>query len=153
MISWDSGYNKITLISRMPTIYSSPGDDRPPTDGQTRYVVPVGKGFFFDGEDGPRILDISDGTANTIMAVEADADHAVIWTKPEDLEIDLEHPLKGLAGSRIGGFFAALPTGGFERYLDDIDASLFLKLLTSAAAKPWTVSSTASRSRGCTNQA
>ena len=42
--------------------------------------------------------------SNTIMAVEADEAHAVIWTKPDDLEFDPQKPrtrIDGAARPRI----------------------------------------------------
>ena len=40
----------------------------------------------------------TDGTSQTILVVEADPDHAVIWTRPDDLVVDLENPGRGLTG-------------------------------------------------------
>ena len=39
---------------------------------------------------------ISDGIGETIMLVVADVEHAVPWTKPEDLQIDPQNPAAGL---------------------------------------------------------
>ena len=87
----------------MPKLYSSPGAVRP---GMTNYLAVCGKGLMFDGEKGRKTTDITDGTSYTIMLVEADDDHAVIWTKPEDWQFDLQQPLAGLGHAHAGGFNA-----------------------------------------------
>ena len=43
---------------------------------------------MFPGPKGVRIADVTDGTSNTILFVEADDDHAVVWTAPDDLAYD-----------------------------------------------------------------
>ena len=51
---------------------------------------------MFPPTGGLKIKDITDGTSKTIMTVEVDPGHAVVWTKPDDLEVDLENPGLGL---------------------------------------------------------
>ena len=51
---------------------------------------------MFPGRKPIQVKDVTDGTSQTILIVEALEDRAVIWTKPEDMQIDLEKPLKGL---------------------------------------------------------
>ena len=41
-------------------------------------------------------------TGNTVLVVEVDDEHAVIWTKPDDLNFDLDNPGKDLGGSIPG---------------------------------------------------
>jgi hypothetical protein len=55
---------------------------------------------MFDGRVGLRVSEVSDGVSKTIMLVEVDPRYAVIWTKPDDLEVDLDNPLRGLLGER-----------------------------------------------------
>ncbi len=131
---WDSEHNK-ELISKMPLFYSSPGSTDLPTEGKTRYVVLVGDGFLFDGDEGPAIGDVTDGTSNTIMVVEANPDSAVIWTQPDDLEIDLEDILAGLEGSRVGGFHALLCDGSVRFISQNIDPDTLLALFTKAGGE------------------
>ena len=56
----------------------------------------TGKGTAFP-QDGTKvkIADITDGTSNTIMVVEADDEAAVPWTKPADLPADPKQPTQG----------------------------------------------------------
>ncbi len=103
---WDSPYNR-PLIEKMPDIFGSP-DPRSKEKGRTRYVVPVGKETVFPGSTPLSVSDIRDGCANTIMAVELDDDHAVIWTRPQDLSFNAANPAEGLAALPKGGFWALL---------------------------------------------
>jgi RNA polymerase sigma factor (sigma-70 family) len=64
---------------------------------------------------GVEISEVTDGTSNTLMVVEA-AD-AVPWTKPDDLPFSANAPLPRLGGSMRGGF-AALFADGRVRFLD-----------------------------------
>jgi len=77
---WDSEHNK-KLIAQMPKTYVSPLAAAP--EGQTYYKGFVGKGAFFEPGRTVKITEITDGTSNTIMAVEGGK--PVIWTKPDDI--------------------------------------------------------------------
>ena len=102
---WDSEHNK-TLIAKMPAPYQSSKNKELLQAGKTTYLAPVGENFMFTGT--PKTLtfrDITDGTSNTILLVDADDDHAVIWTRPEDFKPDPKNPKAGLrnqAGMPLG---------------------------------------------------
>jgi len=93
---WDSDHNK-KLISKMPDVFRCPalGDERI-EKGLTPFVGPVAPKTIFEGGDAIPFSKIRDGTSNTLAFLEADEEHAVIWTKPEDLRVDWKEPLKGL---------------------------------------------------------
>jgi hypothetical protein len=110
---WDSEHNK-KLIAKMPVQYRSPMSKL--KDFRSNYVVPVGPGTVFEGHEGMSFKDIKDGTSHTIMAVEVDDDHAVIWTKPDDLSYDPKEPAKGLGGV-YKNCFIALFCDGFVRLI------------------------------------
>jgi hypothetical protein len=98
--------------------------------GMTTYLAPLGKNTIFSGKIGVPISDITDGTSNTIMIVDADPQHAVIWTKPDDLEIDLEKPMKGLVGQHDNGFMAARCDGSVRIIPKNIDLKTLRALFT-----------------------
>jgi len=107
---WDSPHNK-KLIAKMPKVFADPSGktDKP---GRTRYLAPIGAKTIFDGKaEGIAIRRITDGTSNTILFVEAAPENAVIWTKPEDLQINPKAPKKGLLGKEAKGFYAAFADG------------------------------------------
>lgn len=108
---WDSHHN-LALVQKIPPAYVNPKLDAKLTRaGRTNYLVPTGPGTLFDGERGTRMTDIRDGTSHTLLILEANADRAVIWTKPDDLQIDPDRPLLGL-GQFHPGFFMALCADG-----------------------------------------
>lgn len=97
---WDSPHN--IKLSKVPVaVYLSPNMKTNTTPDKksflTAYVVPVGPGTVFAGKEGLKTEDIKDGPSKTIMALEVDEDHAVVWTKPEDLPFDPQNPAKGLS--------------------------------------------------------
>jgi prepilin-type processing-associated H-X9-DG protein len=95
---WDSEHNK-RLVSKMPAVFANA--EAPPSNepGLTHYQVFVGGGapFRFDAR-GIRVVDVTDGTSNTIMI--ATATDPVPWTKPEDLTYSARKPVPKLG---LGG--------------------------------------------------
>src|SRR5207248_5831864 len=102
---WDSDHNK-KLIKKIPKVYISPSLPGLTEEGKTIYVVPAGPGTAFAGKEGIPIAKITDGLSNTILALEADADRAVIWTKPVDVQVNLKEPARGLRRHGDRGFLA-----------------------------------------------
>lgn len=107
--SWDSEHNK-KLIPLMPEVYQV-GSEPNIAAGKTCLVLPVGDVTLFPGGRGLELKEITDGTSNTIMVVEVDNDHAVTWTKPDDLSFDAANPKAGLGGHFGDGFLALLADG------------------------------------------
>lgn len=139
---WNSAHN-LALIEFMPDVYCDPNFDMP---GRTMYLQPVGKGALFGKgkndngrglteiagwttKDGKMLgwtkqlnyQDVSDPAATTIMLIEADPERAVIWTKPDDFEFDLESPLAGLGHATPGGFHVRFVDGAVEFLPHDIE--------------------------------
>ena len=100
---WDSA-NNLPLLAEMPDLFRSAGDasDTTATRVQTFNGPDAPFGFRAAGLDqlGPTLSSIRDGTSNTILFVEAAADQAVPWTKPDDLEFDINDPLAGIDTSQ-----------------------------------------------------
>jgi hypothetical protein len=106
---WDSDHNK-KLVARMPGVYQG-ASRRMNAAGKTLFLAPVGKDVAFSGgAKGRTFAEFQDGTSNTILFVLADDAHAVEWTRPEDLKIDLDKPDAGLARTP-GGLLVALADG------------------------------------------
>jgi hypothetical protein len=85
-------------------------------DGMTTYLAPLGESLIFTGTDKKiKITDISDGVSNTIILVDADDEHATVWTKPDDLRVDPIAPLKGLVGHYPSFFVAAFADGSVRQ--------------------------------------
>ncbi len=105
---WD-GPNNSKLIPLMPETYALPNDTTTPS-GSTHYRVFVGNGAAFEWCKGAHVPnDFPDGTANTILVVEAAT--PVPWTKPDELDYDPNGPLPALGGHFSGGSQAALVDG------------------------------------------
>ncbi len=123
---WDSPHNK-KLIAKMPMTFRSPNSNAGP--GKTTYLVPLGKRTIFGVKGGCRIRDITDGTSNTILIVEADDKFAVPWTKPEDLKYDPKNP-KAAFQNQKRGFNAAFADGSVRFISQAIDAKVLRALFT-----------------------
>jgi Protein of unknown function (DUF1559) len=111
---WDSAHNR-TLIPRMPEVYGPPPNSGVP-EGKTTLMVPVGDDTVFpDRKGGTQFQDIVRGTSNTILIVEVTAPHAVIWTKPDDLNVTPSDPKEGLVEPGQAGIRAVFADGSFRR--------------------------------------
>jgi prepilin-type processing-associated H-X9-DG protein len=79
---WDSPNNKKLLVE-MPDIYARASLPKPDSD-RTPFLALVGKGAGFEPKRKLRVpADFQDGTANTILVIEAGT--PVPWTKPEEI--------------------------------------------------------------------
>ena len=109
----------------MPAVYKSPNS--PGLINKTRYLAPVGPSSILGEKTKISFRDIPDGSSNTVLVVEAGADKAVPWTKPEDLTYDPKNPVGSL--SEIGDFFVILMADGSVHQLKaTIDAASLLNL-------------------------
>jgi hypothetical protein len=111
---WDSPHNK-QLIPLMPKVFAGANTPFDPSRGPTRMAT------------------IMDGTANTILAVEA-AD-AVIWTKPDDLEMTAGGPIPALGGHYRGGFHVLLFDGSIRWLPQDTPSQTLRAAITPAGGE------------------
>jgi hypothetical protein len=133
---WNSEHNK-KLIPRMPALYGNLGDNQKTADGKTHFLMPVGKDALFQNDPKKKVKfsAILDGTSNTIMLVEGDDDHAVTWTQPEDLPIDLKKPRVGLQVNKPDGMLIAMADGSVHLLRKSIDDKTLGSLFTPAGGE------------------
>ena len=124
---WDSPHNK-KLLDQMPDIYA-PVTKKDEPKHSTYYQVFTGPGALFGGDEGTKLKDIWDGTAWTIMVVEA-AD-PVPWTKPEDLPFNKGERLPQVGGLFKDTFHAAMADGSVRRIVKKVDPIVLRALITS----------------------
>lgn len=128
---WDSPHNK-TLIERMPLVYRSP-NMKTDKKGLTTYLVPSGDKTILSGDAPVGIIDVTDGSSNTILVVDVSDENAVIWTKPDDWQYDAEKPMQGLIGHYPDGFQALLVDGSVKFISKDVDVETLKALMTRNA--------------------
>ena len=129
---WDSAHNK-KLIEKMPPIYEPVGGGKK-GKGQTYYQVFTGPDTPFDGANKITLNGITDGTSNTILAVEAK--DPVTWTKPADLTMPKDKDkLPGLGGLFQNGMNALFFDGSVRFISRDVRAESFRKLVTPAGGE------------------
>ncbi len=110
---WDSEHNK-KLIEKMPRMYVTGGASKA-KPGETHYQVVTGPGTLFDGAKKPQIRDITDGTSNTVLAIEAK--NPEIWTKPADLTLPKDKDKLPAVGENFTNGFNALMCDGSVRFV------------------------------------
>ncbi|MBI1246675.1 DUF1559 domain-containing protein [bacterium] len=132
---WNSEHNQ-KLIKQMPMPYATSADHKLAAEGRTRYERPLGKGLPASKEGDLKVQDITDGTSNTFAVVEVPEADAVIWTKPADIEIDVDAPMKSLLPGDIQGFMAARYDGSVRYCLkNELTNDILKALLTYAGGE------------------
>jgi len=131
--AWDSPHNR-TLISKMPVLFHCPSEkDALVADGKTRYLTPRGAGTIMPGAESVALRDITDGTSNTILAIDAGNDHAVVWTQPADWEFDPEPGIEAVFKSHDPGGTNMMFADGSVKFIRATIAAATLRAMLTRA--------------------
>jgi RNA polymerase sigma factor (sigma-70 family) len=123
---WDSAHNK-KLIEKMPKVFEINRGEK--GDGLTYYQVFTGPDTVFDGQKKMRPADITDGTSNTLLALEAR--QPVIWSRPADLVLPREKDrMPPVGGLFTNGFNVVLCDGSVIFMVRDPQPKLLRSLVT-----------------------
>jgi Protein of unknown function (DUF1559) len=121
---WDSQQN-LEVAKKMPELYRTSAKKN-----STSFMMIVDGGSFDSSNTPARMMDISDGTSNTIALILSDQE--VAWTKPyADVIYSGNSPVPGLSKSRLVGM-----ADGTTRTLPKIDDSVFRALITRGGGEP-----------------
>jgi len=135
---WDSPNNK-RLLARMPDVYGGPGVRQKAGADKTFYRGFTAPGGIFEKPAAPgnpapkiKIADILDGTANTLLIV--DAGEAVEWTKPDDLDFSPNKPRPSFGGAYPNLPFALvlMADGTVHQMRKDVPDDTLRKLIDRA---------------------
>ncbi len=149
---WDSEHNR-KLIERMPKTYRSRNwsPDEPTktcllgvTSDGDRAVAATGRGApvndrlgtMFQGRDGIKLQQVTDGTSNTILIVETEPEHAVVWTKPDDLPYDAGQPMRGFGFDENGMVPTLFCDGSVRMLKESLEAEMWRRLMLRNDGNP-----------------
>jgi len=128
---WDSERNK-KLLDKMPDVFAGAAD--PPKGSNASVFAVVGDKTCFPPKGTVGFRNVTDGTSNTIMFLEAKRD--IPWTKPEEIEVDQRgHPKGKLGGWHEGGFTGVLMDGSARFWTDDEAKPILPALVTIAGGE------------------
>ncbi len=132
---WDSEHNK-KLIPLIPRTYTVRGRDT--TEGLTYYRSFSGEGTAFPPPKnglagkfafGLKFVDISDGSSNTGLVVEAG--DPVVWTKPDELAFTPNGALPSVGGMFGGGYRMLFCDGSVREMKPDTAAATLKGIITA----------------------
>jgi prepilin-type processing-associated H-X9-DG protein len=126
---WDSP-NNLKVLQRIPKVYQADENSRG-TDSS--YYVLTGKDTIFSGPQGTKFTEITDGTSNTILAVEAKEN--IPWTKPQDLDYSATQPVPKLGGFFPQGFNALFADGSVRFIMNSVAEQTLRAVITKAGGE------------------
>ena len=118
---WDSPANQ-QIASTVVPVYNCPSTTMP--GPQTSYVMLVGPNTISDGASCTSIADITDGSSNTAMVIEATGS-GIGWAEPRDLDatkitFQVNEPLGGEVDSPHPGGVQCALCDGSVRFLSEM---------------------------------
>lgn len=129
---WNSPHN-LALIPRMPAVFGCPSDPGR-SSGMTPYRVisakagrESGNPMFEDGR-GVEVLEVTDGTSNTILVVESP--ESVPWTQPDSLRFEPDAPPPTFGSRHQGGFHVLLVDASVRFLKATIDPRTLMTIIT-----------------------
>ncbi len=128
---WDSPHNR-QLASQIPPEYLSP--ER--RDAATNYLAVVGPDTAFGGLRGPAPGSFEDGAENTAIIVDADDEHAVPWTKPDDFLLQSKALRSGLGALHGDGVLTVLADGRVVNVGSEVPNHVLAALFTTDRGEP-----------------
>jgi prepilin-type processing-associated H-X9-DG protein len=123
---WD-GPTNIKLLDQMPKMFTCPSEPAgTPPAKLTHYLGITGGPTLFEGPEGVKVQQITDGTSNTLAVVESNA--AIEWTKPGDVDAS---QIPGALGSKHPGGLNGLFVDGSVKFLKKTLTPVVLKAMTT----------------------
>jgi hypothetical protein len=134
---WDAPENRLLLEVQLSAFQcpAHPNDGSPRTD----YMLIVGPGALFDGDQTVSFRDILDGSSNTIMIVEV-TDQSVHWAEPQDLSFDERQITINAASADPGSYhqgcsLVALADGSVRILVEKTSPEVMKALITRAGGE------------------
>lgn len=129
---WDSPTN-LKVLAKMPAVFRHPEEN--PDSTSASYFVVTGPETLFPGDQGSTFDQVTDGTSNTLMIVEAR--RPVPWTQPADVPFvnDPKTPPPAPGGYTPGGFNAGFADGSVRFIRSTIKPVVLRALLTRAGGE------------------
>lgn len=127
--AWDGPTNSM-LLQPAPRAYICPSV--PVTGPNTCYATITGEKSLLGAGKCHRIMDVTDGTSNTLMVVEA-CRMNIPWMKPQDIDANTFTRIgdpNGVSSFHIGGVHVLLADGSVRFVSNNVDPGLVQKLIT-----------------------
>jgi hypothetical protein len=99
-------------------------------------MMPLYKGAFGSLPTASPMAEMVDGTSYTLLVVDAAPVQAAIWTKPDDLEIDLDKIAELLGPKDAKTFIAAFGDGSVRELPKSIDKETLRRLIQANDGEP-----------------
>jgi uncharacterized protein DUF1559 len=134
---WD-GPNNSRLLASMPPVYACPSHATTGANTNTAYAAVFGEHCVFRGAEPVKIADITDGTSNTVIVVEA-AGAGIPWMKPDDVDV-IKHPAlgdrDGFSSDHAGGVQGLMGDGSVRFFSQAINPQTLKALFTRDGGEP-----------------